>query len=72
MPPPAPRPRLPPRLHLPALPSSYYSFDEYPFLWEPITCMLANVSYTNRVDVLGEAAWCFFCLTSNQSFGSKF
>ena len=34
-------------------PCSYYSFEEYPFLWEPITCMLSNVSYHNRIDIPG-------------------
>ena len=32
---------------------SIYDYEHYPFLWEPITCMLSNVSYSHRVNVLG-------------------
>ena len=32
---------------------SIYGYEQYPFLWDPITCMLSNVSYSNRVNVLG-------------------
>ena len=32
---------------------SIYDYEHYPFLWEPITCMLSNVTYSNRVNILG-------------------
>lgn len=37
---------------------SIYSWEEDSFLWEPVTCMLANVTYSNRIDLAGALVMC--------------
>jgi hypothetical protein len=32
---------------------SIYSYDEYPYLWESVTCLLSNTTYPDRVDLPG-------------------
>ncbi len=32
---------------------STWSYDDYPFLWEPTICLLTNVTYSQRINVPG-------------------
>lgn len=32
---------------------STWSYEEYPFLWEPTICLLTNVTYSQRINVPG-------------------
>ena len=48
---PAPPPHPETLTHTP--PRSEWSFDEYPTLWEPIACLLANVTYQHRINLPG-------------------
>ncbi|KAI3423997.1 hypothetical protein D9Q98_009830 [Chlorella vulgaris] len=49
-------------------PPSIYSWDEYAFLWEGVTCMLSNVTYTNRVDIPDNFNWCTVPLKGSDAF----
>lgn len=37
---------------------SIYSWDLYSYLWQPVTCLLSNATYSDRVDVPGAFPSC--------------
>ncbi|KAL4855761.1 Sodium/hydrogen exchanger 8 [Chlorella vulgaris] len=49
-------------------PPSIYSWEEDSFLWEPVTCMLANVTYSNRIDLADNFNWCSVPLKGSDAF----
>lgn len=54
-------------------PPSIYSYDAYTPLWEPISCLLWNITLERRVDVEGEtlSRSCKFDLSQRQLCGAK-
>ncbi|PRW32594.1 Sodium hydrogen exchanger 7 [Chlorella sorokiniana] len=49
-------------------PPSTWSYDEYPFLWEPTVCLLTNVTYSQRINVPDNFNWCFVPLSGSDAF----